>query len=137
MRILSPGFATVCLALADELRIGLLQKVVGGLAGLDVGAMVDEFADGDLRGELGQAAEVIAVPVRDDQMIDLGEAGVMDGIHDAAGIANGAGRDVARIHEQRLAGGRDEERGVAAFDVDDVDVESRAGFAGFPLRMRE
>ena len=46
------------------------------------------------------------------------------------------GRDVAGIHEQRFAGRRDEERGVAAFDVDDVDVEGRANLAAFPLRMR-
>ena len=52
----------------------------------------------------------------------------MDGVHDAAGVAGGARRDVAGVHQQRLARGRDEEGGVAALDVDDVDVE------GFALR---
>ena len=94
--------------------------------------MIDEFADGDLRGERGEAAEVVAVPVRDDEVIEMREAGVVNRVHDAAGVAVGARRDIAGVHEQRFAGGRDEERGVAALDVDDVDVE---GFAR--LRLRE
>ena len=62
------------------------SSAAGG--GLHVLAMIDEFADGNLRSERGEAAEVVAVPVRDDQMIDLREPGVMDRGHDAAGVAH-------------------------------------------------
>ena len=93
------------LGVGDELRIGLLQKIIGGLPGLDVRPMVDEFLDRDLRSELCQAAEVVAVPVRDDQMIDLLKPGVLGRGHDAAGIAHGARGDIACIHEQRFPGG--------------------------------
>ena len=48
--------------------------------------------DRNLLGELGHAAEMIAVAVRDDQMIDLREAGILDRLHDAAGVAHRARR---------------------------------------------
>ena len=88
--------------------------------------------DRDLLGELGEPAEVIAVPVRDDQVVDLRQARIVDGFHDAAGIARrGDGAGVARVHQHRLTGGRDEERGIAAFHVDDID---RQRFRGPVLR---
>ena len=89
--------------------------------------------DRDLRRELRQPAEVVAVPVRDDQVIDLLQVRVFDRRHDAAGVAHGARRHVARIHEQRFAGRRDEKRRVAAFDVDYIDVE---GLPRLALRQR-
>ena len=111
------------LGVGDELRIHLLQEIIGGLAGLDVWAMVDEFADGDLRSELRQPSEVVAVPVCNDQMIDLFKPSIFDRRHDAAGITNGARRDIARIHEQRFPGRRDKQRRIATLDVDYIDVE--------------
>ena len=84
------------------------------------------------RGELGHRAEVIAVPVRRDQVVDLREAGILDGGHDALGVARRGRAAVARVDQQRLAGRRDEQRRVAAFDVDDVDVQGlrRAALGG-------
>ena len=35
--------------------------------------MIDEMLDRDLLGEFGKAAVMIAMPVRDDQIVDLGE----------------------------------------------------------------
>ena len=128
---MSPGLATVCLRLGVELRIDLGQEIVGGGRRLHVGAMIDEMPDRDALGELGHAAEMIAVPMGDDQMVDLGEAGVLGGRHDAPGIADRRlGRDIAGVDEQRFAGRRDEERGVAALDVDHVDVQRGAGLGG-------
>ena len=53
---------------------------------------------------------------------------------------NGRGAAVAGIDQQRLARRRDEQRRVAALDVDDVDVQRLARLAvslsGAPLEMR-
>lgn len=38
--------------------------------------MIDELADRNALRELGDAAEMIAVPVGDDEVVDLGEVGV-------------------------------------------------------------
>ena len=93
--------------------------------------MVDVVADRDLGGELGHAAEMIAVPVGCDQVVDLGQAGVLDRRHDAGGVALGRlGGDVAGVHQHGLARGRHEEGGVPALDVDDIDVERGAGGRG-------
>ena len=109
MAILSPGFADGVLGLGVKRRVRVLEKGVRKFARLDVGAVIDELADRNLGRQFGQAAEVIAVPVRDDQMVDLLEPGVFDRIHDAARIANRRGAGIAGIDEQRLAGRRDEQ----------------------------
>jgi len=66
------------------------------------------------------------MPMRDDEMIDLLEAGVFDGVHDAGGVAGRGGSCVTGVDEQRFMGRRDKQRGVAAFDIDDVDVQCSA-----------
>src|SRR5205823_5566615 len=77
--------------------------------------------------KLREPAEVIAVPVRDNQMVDLLKPGVFSGRHDATGVTNGARSNIACVHEQRFPGGRDEERGIAALDVNYIDSERLAG----------
>ena len=69
-------------------------------------------------GELRHRAEVIAVVVRGDQVIDLRHAGVLHGGHDPVGVARRGRAAVAGVDEQRLAGRRHEQRGVAALDVE-------------------
>ena len=81
-------------------------------------------------------AEVIAVPVRGDQVIDLREAGVLDRRHDALGVSRRRRAAIAGIDEHRLARRRHEQRGVAALDVDDVDVE-RLASASAPRRRNQ
>ena len=111
-----------------ELRVDLRQEFIDRGGRLGVRAVVDEMPDRDALGEFRQAAIMIAVPMGDDQIVDLGQPGIPGGRHDAPGIADRRGRrDVAGVDQQRLAGRRDEQRGVAAFDVDDVDVQGRAG----------
>ena len=85
--------------------------------------MIDELANRDVRGELGQPAEVVGVPMRDDQMVDLLKAGVLDGIPDAAGIASGGRAGVAGIDQQRFTRGGNKKRGIASLDVDHRDAE--------------
>ena len=48
-------------------------------ARLHVGAVVDEMSDRDALYEFRHAAVMIAVPMRDDQVVDPGEAGILGG----------------------------------------------------------
>src|SRR5438046_7989414 len=65
------GLRDSVLRLAVKLGIDILQKVIGRFCRLDVRAMINELLDRDMRSQFRQAAEMIAVPVCDDQMIDL------------------------------------------------------------------
>ena len=90
---------------------------------LNVPAVIEEVANRDTAGELRHGAHVIAVPVRRDERVDLRDARGLDRGHDALRIAAGGRAAVARVDQHRLAGRSDEQRGVAAFDVEDVDIE--------------
>ena len=106
----------------------------GGAGGLAVGAVVDEAADGDAGDQLGNAAGVVLVEVGDEDGVDAGEAGLVGKGDDAIGVAAGRRAGLvfpAGIDQQRLAVGRDEQRGLAAFDIGEEDVEVPAG-AGCP-----
>ena len=70
---------------------------------------------------------MIAVPVREDQVIDLRDARVPGGVEDATRVPCRAHAPVPRIDEQRLARGRDDERRVPPFDIDDIDVQRLRG----------
>ena len=72
------------------------------------------------------AAEMIAVPVRRDQVVDLREAGVLDRGHDAVGVARRRPAPPLPVSiSSDSPDGDDEQRRVAALDVDDVDVQRR------------
>ena len=90
------------LRLGGKLSI-LLEHRIDLCARLHVGPVVDELSDGNPRRELGKAADVIAVVVRRDQMIDLRDPGVLDGRHDAVGVADRGGARVPGIDEDRFA----------------------------------
>jgi hypothetical protein len=124
MEILSPALTTVCFRCRVKLRVCLLEKRVGSLARLSIRAVIDELSNRNLRGKFSQAAEMIAVPVGRNQMIDLASSRVLDRLEDAAGVARRRCPGIPGINEQRLMGRRDEQRGVATFDIDDVDVQS-------------
>src|SRR6185312_357073 len=91
-----------------------------------VGAVVDEADDGDLRGKLGDAADVVNVIVSDEEVVDLADASLLAEGQNAVGVA-AVGRGPAGVDEQAFAGGGDEEGCLTAFDVGEVDFE-RAGF---------
>ena len=117
--------------LGDQARIDLLQELGRGGLGLHGRPVVDVMADRDLGGDFGHAAEMIAVPMGCDQVVDLGQAGILDRRHDPRGVALGGVRgDVAGVHQHGLARGRDKQRGVSALDVDDIDVERGPGRRG-------
>ena len=86
-------------------------------------AVVDERADRKPPLKFRHAAVVILVQVRDEEIVDALQAGIAHGGDDPVGIACVEPR-VAGVDEQGLPGRRDDERGLPAFDVDEVDVES-------------
>jgi hypothetical protein len=52
---------------------------------------------------------MIVVPVRDDQMVDLGETGILDGRHDSLCVPDRRLRpDITGIDEQGFTGRRNE-----------------------------
>ncbi len=124
-RDLVAGLEDGVLSLGVERRVDLGQELVGGFGRLLVRAVVHELADRDALLEFGHAAVMIAVPVRDDQAVDLGEAGILGGGEDAFGVADRA-VEVAGVDQERFTGRVHEQRRVAAFDVHDIDVERRA-----------
>jgi len=78
------------------------------------------------------------VKVRYQQVIDADDACVVHRQLDAGGVA-AIGRGPAGVDKERRAGGGDEQRGLAAFDIDGVDeqVPRRFGLGGCGLRLAE
>ena len=69
---------------------------------------------------------MVAVVVRDDQIVDPFEARLLHGGGNAIGIA-AVEPGVAGVHQQRFTRRRDEQGRLAAFDVDELDVERLLG----------
>src|SRR5262249_31740427 len=74
-------------AFCINLRIGRFQELIRGLSRLNIGSMVDELLDWNLLGNFCQTSEVIAMPMRDDEVIQLPKARRFDRCQDASGIA--------------------------------------------------
>src|SRR4029077_17775664 len=68
------------------------------------------------------SAEMIAMPVRHDEMIDLLNPGVFYSVHDAAGVTY-SGSSISGVDEQRLMRGRYKQNGVPTLNIDDVDIQ--------------
>ena len=81
--------------------------------------MRDDGAELHARRQLLHAAHVIVVVVRDDEIVERADARLLHGGRDALGIAQRVGRP-AGVDQHRLARRRDDERRLAAFDVDEV-----------------
>ena len=107
------------LGLAVELRVGRLESL-HLLALFDRRTVIDEGPDRNPLRQLLQSADVIDVVVRRDQVVDLRDAGVGDRQHEPIGVASAG---VAGVNERRLPGGRDEQRRLPPFGVDDVDLQ--------------
>ena len=85
--------------------------------------MIDELLDRDAGGQFRESAKMIAMPVRNDQVIDLRNACVFQSGHDAFGITNGAWGHVPRVDEDRLTRGGHKEHRIAALDIYNIDVQ--------------
>ena len=105
-------------ALRAVFRVGGV-KLFGVLVVLDALAMVDEGADGQPAGELRHAAGMVLVKMRDQEVVDSFDAGVLGGRGDAIGVPAVVAGPTG-VDQHGFAGGRHEQRGLAAFDVDEV-----------------
>ena len=86
-------------------------------------AVVDECPDGNAGRELGYAAHVIVVKVRDEQVIDAIDTAPRPlRLRIRRGIATLA-PTVSGIDQQGLAGRCDDEGGGSSLDVDEDDLE--------------
>src|SRR5215471_19840008 len=83
-------------------------------------AVIVEVDYRKLLGESKQSPNVIAMIMGCPHVIDLLQAGDLQRIDDATEIAIAG---VAGIDKQRLAGGSNEERGLASLGIDVIDVQ--------------
>jgi hypothetical protein len=90
---------------------------------LHVGPVIHEMRNWDARSQFSDTAVMVAMPVSDDQVINPGDAGVSSRRQDSTGIAHGPCTTISGIDQERLTGWGDSKRGVAAFDVDNVDIQ--------------
>jgi hypothetical protein len=99
--------------------------------------VIDERPDREEFRELGHAAVVIRVEMRDEKDVDPADARGTRCSEDSIRVArlrgiarNGRKRSTlpwkTGVDEERLTARRDDERRLSAFDVDEVDIE-RAG----------
>ena len=129
----SPGSQGLALALAG-CAVGDAQRIVGlGSVGeIEPGvpvlrqAAVPEVVDANQPGQPRDAAEMVPVPVRRDQMIEMVAARqVLQDMDDPLRVAIVQARP-ARVDQDRLALGRHQQRRRAAHHVDEVDLQPAA-----------
>ena len=125
--ILSPGFRIF--RLPGQFDVRLVRRSHVGPGNFDRVAVIHVHLDRDQLRERGHGADVVAVEVRGQQVVDLLEAGLLGGGEDALGVAI-VGGAVGGVHQQGLAARRDDQRGGAAFGVDPVDFEVLGGAQG-------
>jgi hypothetical protein len=106
-----------------ELRVDVFQEGIHKRSRLHVGPVIHEMRNWDARGQFSDTTVMVAMPVSDDQVIDPGDASVSSRRQDSTGIAHGACPTISGIDQERLTGRGDSKRGVAAFDVDNVDIQ--------------
>ena len=104
-------------------RLGIFAVV------FDAGAVVEEIRHRQALQQVGDAAHVVLVEVGDEQRVDFLDAGGFGGGGDAIGVAP-AIAGVSGVDQQRLAGGRDDQRGLASFDIDEINVQRLGGLGG-------
>src|SRR5262245_43271763 len=90
--------------------------------------MIDERSDWNQARELGSAAVVVTMKVSDQEIVNPPKASVLCSGEDPPGIAPVVS-GIAGVDEHRLASWRDNQRRLAAFDVDEIDVQ-RLGSEG-------
>ena len=120
------------MSVGQYLLIGLPASGGGFVVLFAVDAMIDESADGNLCGEIGNAADVIGVVVGDEEVVDLFDAGKFADLENVVGavVIGFAGAGPAGIDEQVFAAGRDEESRLTAFDIGEVDLEVSGSLSG-------
>jgi hypothetical protein len=95
--------------------------------------VVIESLDRNALRELGKPADVIAVIVRQHEMIDLPHTSILERQHDAIRVASAG---IADVDEQRFPGWCHEECRLAAFGIDVIDLQCFRGRLR-PSRLRD
>src|SRR6202163_1124802 len=88
--------------------------------------MIDELLNRDAGGQFREPAKMIAMPVSNDQVIDLRNAGVFQSGDDAFSITNGARSHVPSVDEDRLTRGGHKKHRITALDINNIDVQRRS-----------
>ena len=88
--------------------------------------MVDERADLHVVGELLDAPHMVAVIMRDDDVVQFLDVGVFAGFRNALRIASVEAAP-SSIDKHGLAGGADDEGRLAAFDIDKINFQGLCG----------
>jgi len=96
-----------------------LRDRIGGFA---VFAMIDESTDRYAGRKLRSAANVIIVKVGNQDEIDFADASIVCGGDDAIGVTIVI-TGPSGVDEQRMFVGSDKEGGLAAFDVDEINLQ--------------
>jgi hypothetical protein len=110
------------LPLLDRRRLVGLERRLALLAfGRPCEVALVQRADRHQLRELGHAAEVVHVEMREQQVVDALQPGDLG--RDLVDAPRVAPAGIAGVDQHGLARGRDDERGRAALDVDPVDVE--------------
>src|ERR1051326_5177206 len=85
--------------------------------------MVEKLLNRDAFGKLGPPADVIPVIMRENQMINLLQAGILGSVRDPARIPDSTVADIAGINQNRFAGRRNKQDSISALNVDNVNVQ--------------
>ena len=121
--ILSPGFTMMRLPLATTAMYSF-TTLVREIVILNVLAVVHERHDGHALRHRGNAAHVVAIVVRHDHIVDLLNTGGLAGFHDAVRIAAVTlGSRNTGVDKHTLSGGRNQQRCLGSFNIDDIHVE--------------
>src|SRR5207237_6056096 len=116
------GFRDGMFGLAIKFAVSTLQKRIDTGIGLSVRPVVDEFFDRYPLSKFGKAADMITVVMRDDQMIDRRHSRVLRRRHNSFGVTHRGWAAVSGVDEHRFSGRCNKQYGIAAFNIDDIDV---------------
>jgi hypothetical protein len=83
-----------------ELGVRVLEEIIHDAIRLRIRPMVDEVRNRNARRELGEPAVMVAVPVRDDQVIDPGDTSIPRRRENPRRVTHGTGASVSGIDEQ-------------------------------------
>src|SRR5579862_42829 len=112
-----------------------VSRIVGAghFGVLQIGPVIDEGSDLDTSDQLRNATNVVAMIVRDQDIVDLLDAGVVGGRHNAIRIAAFIIRP-ARIDQERLSGWTHNQSRLPTLYIDEIDLQGL--LQGLAVRTR-
>src|SRR5580704_10869000 len=100
--------------------------------------MINKRADLDLLQKLRNSSHMVGVIVSDEHVIDLFQTRELDRLRAAIGVAFVVSRP-ARIHQERLARGRNQQRQLASLHVEKINLQlgGLCETAGYEQKLRQ